>query len=67
MLINLKRGKYKIHKSAIDANLLQTGSNSTMNNYNIKRTYDYIYTGKNDDIIDFRIKYEALFYEATHI
>ena len=59
--------KYKIHKSAIDANLLQTGTNSTMNNYNIKRTYDYIYTGKNDDIIDFRIKYDALFYEATHI
>ena len=59
--------KYMIHKSTIDANLLITDTHANINGYDITRTYDYLYTGKNDDIIDFRIKYNALFYQAAQM
>ena len=59
--------KYMIHKSTIDANLLITDTHANVNGYDITRTYDYLYTGKNDDIIDFRIKYNALFYQAAQM
>ena len=59
--------KYMIHKSTIDANLLITDAHANINGYDIVRTYDYLYTGKNDDILDFRIKYNALFYQAAQM
>ena len=59
--------KYMIHKSTIDANLLITDTHANINGYDIVRTYDYLYTGKNDDILDFRIKYNALFYQAAQM
>ena len=50
-----------------DANLLITDTHANINGYDIVRTYDYLYTGKNDDILDFRIKYNALFYQAAQM
>jgi hypothetical protein len=34
---------------------------------NLRKRYDYIYTGKNSDIIDFAIDFDALFYTAVNV
>lgn len=33
----------------------------------LRKEYQYIYTGKNDDIIDFAIDFDALFYTAVNV
>lgn len=34
---------------------------------NLRKRYDYIYTGKNSDIIDFSIDFDSLFYTAVNV
>lgn len=44
-------------------------SKSAMNEIikGLRKEYNYIYTGKNDDILDFSIDFDALFYTAVNV
>lgn len=54
---------YKVH-SSIFSNATQPAVGIEKRKSQAAKTYDYIYTGKNDDIIDFEINFNNAFYKA---
>lgn len=56
--------KYNYHNSK---HPLMSVSSQEQISRNLRKRYDYIYTGKNSDIIDFSIDFDALFYTAVNV
>jgi hypothetical protein len=54
----------KIHFSLLPGQENSQYKTETVKSY-IKRTYDYLYTGKNIDVLNFRLNYNNLFYQAA--
>jgi len=54
---------YKVH-SSVFSNTTQPSVGIEKRKAQAAKTYDYIYTGQNDDILDFEIKFNNSFYKA---
>ena len=56
---------YKVHSSVFN-NASQPSVGIEKRKQQAAKTYDYIYTGKNDDILDFEINFNNSFYKALN-
>lgn len=56
---------YKVHSSVFN-NASQPSVGIEKRKQQAAKTYDYIYTGKNDDILDFEINFNNAFYKALN-
>ena len=56
---------YKVHYSKLPGQQNSNFDASNMKNY-VKRTYNYLYTGKNIDVLSFRLNFNNLFFQAAN-
>ena len=56
---------YKVHYSKLPGQQNTNFNADSMKNY-IKRIYNYLYTGKNIDVLNFRLNFNNLFFQAAN-
>ena len=56
---------YKVHYSKLPGQQNSNFNANTMKNY-VKRVYNYIYTGKNIDVLSFKLNFNNLFFQAAN-
>ena len=56
---------YKVHYSKIPGQQNSNFKADTMKTF-VKRTYNYLYTGKNIDVLNFRLNFNNLFFQAAN-
>jgi len=56
---------YRVHYSKLPGQQNANFDASSMKNY-IKRTYNYLYTGNNVDVLNFRLNFNSLFFQAAN-
>ena len=56
---------YKVHYSKIPGQQNSNFKADTMKTF-VKRTYNYLYTGKNIDVLSFRLNFNNLFFQAAN-
>jgi hypothetical protein len=56
---------YRVHFSRIPGQQYSTFDPKKLQNY-VKRTYNYLYTGNNIDVLGFKLNFNNLFYQAAN-
>ena len=56
---------YKVHFSVLPGQAYNKFDAKKMQTY-VKRTYNYLYTGKNVDVLNFKLNFNNLFYQAAN-
>jgi hypothetical protein len=56
---------YKVHYSRLPGQQYSTFDPKKMQTY-VKRTYNYLYTGQNIDVLGFKLNFNNLFYQAAN-
>lgn len=56
---------YKVHYSKLPGQQNTNFDANTMKNY-VKRVYNYLYTGKNIDVLSFKLNFNNLFFQAAN-
>jgi len=55
--------KYILREQKISASIFKKSNVDLVSNVNPVRTYNYIYTGKNQDVLDFKLTYNIAYYQ----